>query len=102
MARAVEYADEQLGKLGTLGLGEVAQVVFDRFIKIDDVVRQVTADRDLVHVDIGRVEEAAFFRHGDHGQGVGAAGRGDGGAFQRTERDIDLGTAGADLLTDVE
>ena len=61
------------------------------------------ADGDLVHVGVGRGEEAALLRHGEHGERVGAAGRADRGALQRVERDIEAGAlAGADRLADVE
>ena len=64
-------------------------------------LRIAGADGDLVHVDVGRVEERAAFRHRHHGDGarhvLGAQRR----ALQRIERDVDLrAAAGADLLAD--
>ncbi len=61
-------------------------------------------DGDLVHVDVGRVEEAAVLGHGDDGQRIGQALGGDGRALERIERDVDLAAAfaGADLLADIE
>ena len=68
-----------------------------------DAGRQAAADSDLVHVGVGRVEEAAVRRHGDAGDRVRAALGADRGALERIEGDVDLGAvAGADLLADVE
>jgi hypothetical protein len=58
--------------------------------EIDDPFGIAGADRELVHVDVGRVEQAAFLGAGEHGERVGAGLGGDGGAFQRIERDVDL------------
>ena len=74
-----------------LGLRQVFQVVGRRLVEIDEVVGQSAADRDLVHVDVGRVEEPAGIGHGQHRQRVGAALGGDRRAFERIERDVDLG-----------
>ena len=74
-----------------------------RFVEIDETFGQAAANGDLVHVDIGRVEEAAVIGHGHHGQRIGEALGGDRGAFERIERDVDLGAgAGADLFADIE
>ncbi len=72
-------------------LGERGEVLGRRVVEVDHAVGQSAADRDLVHVDVGRVEEAALLRHRDDGQRVGQPLGGDRGAFQRIERDVDLG-----------
>ena len=71
-------------------------------VEIDHPVGQAGADRDLVHVGVGRIEEAAGLRHGDDGERVRAALGGDRRALQRIERDVDGRAAGADLLADEE
>ena len=54
---------------------------------------------DLVHVDIGRIEESTFLGHGDHGECIGQPLGGDRRTLQRVERDVDLGAfAGADAF----
>ena len=86
-----------------LGLGQPGEIHGRRVAQLDDARRQAGADGDLVHVGVGRVEEAAMRRHGDAGDGVGPALGADRGALERIEGDVDLGpAAGADLLADVE
>ena len=51
------------------------------------------ADGDLVHIDIGGVEQTAFFRNRQYGERIRAGLGGDGGAFERVERDVDARTA---------
>ena len=74
-----------------LALARSARFCAGRLVEIDDAVGQAAADRDLVHVDVGRIEEAAMLGHRHDGQRIGQALGGDGGAFQRIERDVDLG-----------
>ena len=64
---------------------------------------QAGADRDLVHVDVGRVQEIALLGDGEHGERVGPGLGGDGRALERIERDVDFGTAAlgrSDLFAD--
>ena len=78
-------------------------VVRRRCIDVDDTVRIVRADGDLVHIDVGREEQAALFRNRDDGESVGQVLGADRRAFERIERDIDRRTfARADFLADVE
>ena len=103
VARAVEDEDHHLLDRNALGLGDAAQILGRGRVDGDDAGRQAAADRDLVHVDVGRVEEAAGRRHGDAGDGVGSALGGDRGPFQGVEGDVDLGAlAGAHPLADEE
>ncbi len=86
-----------------LALARLLQVGRRRLVEVDDALGQAGADRDLVHVDVGRVEEAAGLGHGDDGERVRAALGGDRRAFERIERDVDAAArAGADLLADIE
>ena len=48
------------------------------------------ADDELLHVEVGRVQQAAVLRRGEHGDGVGRAGRAEVGAFERIDGDVDL------------
>ena len=56
---AVEDAGDQVGHLAFLGPGEFAQVLANRRVEIDHAVGQAAADGDLVHVDVGRMQEIA-------------------------------------------
>src|SRR5262249_12918652 len=48
MARTVEDADDDVGDLSFLGLGEFAQVLLGLFIEIDDAFRKSDTNGDLV------------------------------------------------------
>ncbi len=103
MARPVEDAGGDLRYRNALGPGQAGDVVRRRRIDVDDTVRIVRADGDLVHVDVGREEQAALFGNGDDGQRVGQVLGADRRAFERIERDIDRRTfAAADLFADIE
>ena len=65
MARPVEDADDEVGDLDLLGLRQVLQVDRGRLVEIDEIVGQAAADRDLVHVDVGRVQKPAGIGHRD-------------------------------------
>ena len=66
------------------------------------------ADDDFLHVAVGRVEQAALFGGGQHGDGAGRAGGAQVGAFEGIDGDVDFGDLaavgkfGADFLADVE
>ena len=93
VARPVEDQRGDLGRLHALGLGEIADVLFGRRVEIDDALRIAGADRDLVHVDVGRVQQRAALGHGHGGDRarhvLGAQRR----AFERIDRDVDLRAA---------
>ena len=87
--------------LHALGLGETQDVFVGRRVEIDDALRIAGADRDLVHIDVGRVQQRAVLGHGERGDGarhvLGAQRR----AFERIDGDVDLrARLGADLLAD--
>ena len=100
MARPVQDAGDQILDLDALGARQRLQVDRRFGVDIDQIGRQAAADRNLVHIDIGRVQEPARFRHGDDGQRILGPLGGDRRALQRIERDIDLGATGADLFAD--
>ncbi len=84
-----------------LGLGEPLDVVGRRRVEVDHAFLVAGADRDLLHVDVGRMQQRAAIghRHGrDRARHVLGAQR---GAFERVDGDIDLRTGiDADLLAD--
>ena len=60
-----------------------------RLAQVDHAAR-LGADRDLLHVRVGRVEELAVVGDRDHADRVGRAGRAQVGALERVDRDVDL------------
>ena len=89
-----------------LGRGERLDILGRRsWSRSIDALGIAGADRDLVHIDVGRVEQAALLGDRQHGERVGAGLGGDRGAFERIERDVDLRALAdrrADLLADIE
>ena len=59
MTRPVEDAHDEVGDRDLFGSRQLAQILCRSPIEIDEIVRQPAADRDLVHVDVGRIEEMA-------------------------------------------
>ena len=103
MARPIEDQHHEVADVDVLGPGQVLQVLRGARLEVHQAVRQTAADCDLVHVGVGRVEETALAGDRQAGDRVGAAGRGDRGALQRVERDVDSGAvARADPLADVQ
>ena len=90
VARTVEDQRGDLAGLHALGLRERMDVFFRRRVEIDDARGIAGADGDLVHVDVGRVEQRAGLRHRHHRDRarhvLGAQRR----AFQRIDGDVDL------------
>ena len=103
VARTVEHADGHVFDLALGGLGERLDVVGGRRVEADQAFREARADGDLVHIRVRRVEQAAARGDREHGERVGHGLGGQRRAFQRVERDVDLGALpGADFLADVE
>ena len=71
-------------------------------------VRGGGPDHDLVHVDIRRVQQTAFFRRRQHGDRVGRASGAEVGSLQRIDRDVHLrvnlpfGPTAPQRLADIE
>ncbi len=73
-----------------LGLGQPVHVVGRRRVEFDHALGVARADRDLLHVDVGRMQQRAAVghRHGrDRARHVLGAQR---GALERVDGDIDL------------
>ena len=101
VARTVEHQHGDRGGIDALRLGQPANIVGGRRVELDDALVVTGTDRDLLHVDVGRMQQRAAIghRHGrDRARHVLGAQR---GAFERIDGDIDL-RAGvhADLLAD--
>ena len=105
MARPVKHADDNVARLNPFGGCDCLDVFGRALGEVDDPFGIAWADRQLVHIDVGRVEQVAFLGHGQHGERIGSGLGGDRGAFQRIERDVDLGAGAlgrADLFADIE
>ena len=103
----VEHDDREVVHLAVERLGDAREVVLDRGVDVDAAARR-GPDHDLLHVDVGRVEEPALARRGEHRDGVVGSGRAQVGPLERVHGDVDLGVpeasvlVGADLLADVQ
>ena len=90
MARPVHDQRGDVGRCHALRLRQIADVLLRRRIEIDHALGIAGADRDLVHVDVGRIEQRSALRHRHGGNRarhvLGAQRR----AFERIDRDIDL------------
>ena len=101
MARTIKHADIDVGRLHALGSGHRHDVLGRGLGEIDDALGIARANRELVHIDVGRVQEAALFRRRQHGERVRPGLGGNRGALERIKRDVDLGAfAHADLFAD--
>ena len=101
MARAIEDHGGDGLRLHALGLGKIVDVFAGRRVEIDDAIGITGADRDLVHVDVRRVQERTLFGHGDGCDGAGHVLGAQSGAFERIDSNVDFEPAlGADLLAD--
>ena len=105
VARAIEHAGNDLVGLDALGGGETVDVVGRRLGQVDRARGVTRPDRDLVHVDVGGVEQPALLGNRQHRERVGAGLGGDRRSFERVERDVDPGAGAlraADLFADIE
>src|SRR3546814_9905098 len=64
---------------------------FRSLVETDDTRRIACTNRKLVHIDVGGVEQAAFFGDREHRERVGPRLGGDRRAFERVDGDVDLG-----------
>ena len=112
VARAIEHADHEIFDAARQGTRNALQVVRDRRVEEDGVLG-VWPDHQLLHVQVGRVQQAALIRRGEHGQGIGLTRAAQVGSFQRIDGDVDprhrpsigrpvVGVSPPHLLADVE
>ena len=105
MAGTVKHAHNKLMRRHAFFSRHGRDILCHRFVEINDVGGVARANRDFVHVHIGRVEQIAFFSHSQYRQRVRARFCGNRRAFQWIERDVDFGTRtnrGTDLFTNEE
>ncbi len=101
MARPVEdHGGDRVGR-DALGLGQRANVFVGGRVKVHHALRIARTDRDLVHVDIGRVQQRVLLGHRQRGNGAGHVLGAERGALQRIDGNIHLRPVfGADFLAD--
>src|ERR1700733_362310 len=87
VARAIENDDDEVFEVAVEALGDGAKIVGDRGVKIDRAFAR-RPDDNFFHVEIGRVEQAAFFAGGENGDGIRRAGGAEIRAFERIDGDI--------------
>ena len=103
MARTLEHAHGDLVDGLVQRLRDELDVLLDRQAEVH-VLRRLGPHHHLLHVEHGRrVVHAALLGDREDGQGVVVAERGQAGAVDRVDRDVDGGArAGSDLLAVVE
>ena len=85
----VEHGDDQVVDVAGQRPRDGPQVVGDRGIEIDHVARR-RRDDQLLHVEVGRVQQAAPLRRRKHGNRAGSAGGAEVRALERIDRDVHL------------
>ena len=113
VARPIEHHDDEIVHLAVERPGNRLQVVGNRRVDVDRVLRG-RRDDELLHVEIGRMEEPAAFGGGEHRDRAGRSRGAQVRALERIDGDVDLrrpkpcAAAGApdvrqpDALADVE
>ena len=104
VALPLEHHDGQRADRAVEGAGDRLQVVLHRRIQVDFAAGGRT-DHDLVHVDVGGVEQAPTLGGGKHRHRIRGAGGAQVRSLQGIDREIDRqisGSAAADTLPDVE
>src|SRR5207247_5671534 len=104
VARAVEDDDDQVLDVAPERAGDRFQVRLDRRVDVDRPLGR-RPDDDLLHVAVGRVQEAALVGGGEDGDRVVGAGGAEVRPLERIDGDVDLhviGAAAPDLLADEE
>src|SRR5262249_57806567 len=86
-ARPVEDGHDQVVDVAIQGEGDRLQVVLHRGSKVD-LPFGGRPDHDLVHVDVGGVQEPALLGGGEDGDGVGGAGSAEVRALEGVHGDV--------------
>src|SRR3546814_8910953 len=71
MARPIEHAGDDGAGLDALRLGDGADILGRGFGEVDRPFGIARPDGKLVHIDVGRIEEAALLGDGEDGERVG-------------------------------
>ena len=110
MPRAVEHDHHQIPDVPAERARDRAEIVLDRRVQIYRMLRRGTDD-ELLHVEIGRVQQAAPLGRGQHGNRVRRARRAQVRPLERIDRDVNCRIAPlatfrvvgqADLLADIQ
>src|SRR6185295_18680724 len=106
VARTVEHHHGEIAHPALEGGGDVAQVLRHQRVDVDGAAGG-GADDELLHVDVGSVEQAAALGGGEHGDRVRSAGGAEVRPLQGIDGDVHADGAilvplRADLLADVE
>ena len=102
MARTIEHAGRNLGRIDAFRLRHRENVFHRICIEIDDAFGISRPDCDLVHIGVGCVQQRTFFRDRDHAERIRERLGRQRRAFERIERDIDGHATGANLLADIQ
>src|SRR6185503_18007476 len=101
MTRTVQHDHGQVFDIASQPARDVFQIVFHRSIDIDNAARR-RANHDLVHVNIRRVQQTTAFCSGEYGDRVVGAESAEVCAFERVDRNVDLGARFSDFIADAE
>ena len=87
--RSIQHDDHEVLDLTPETSGNRFKVVGRRRVQVDGVLR-AWPDHQLLHVEIGRVQQSAAVRGREHGDGVRRTGRTQVRALERIDRDVHL------------
>ena len=105
VARPLEDDGREILDVDALLARDRREVLGGAAADVDDARADVRAHGDLLHVRVGRVQEAPVLGHGDDGQRPRRAARAEVRALERVDGDVDGGRVGravAHLFADVE
>ena len=83
MPRAIEHADDDFFSRNALFLGNGEDIFCRRLSQIDNAGGVARADRELFHIDIGRIEEISFLGNRQNRHSVRTGLSRNRGAFER-------------------
>src|SRR3546814_17825517 len=89
MAWPIEHAGDDVAGLDALRLGDGADILGRGFGEVDRPLGIARPDGTLVHIDVGRIEEAALLGDGEDGERVWPGLGGSGGAPQPRSRGVE-------------
>ena len=89
VTRPVEHDDDEIVDVAAEAPGDRLQVVRTGASRLTWSF-DARPDDELLHVEVGRVQQAALLGRGQHGDGIRRAGRAEVRAFERIDGDVDL------------